>query len=414
MEYGLIGEHLPHSFSKIIHEKLAHYQYDMLELAPDEVDSFMRKKDFKGINVTIPYKERVIPYLDEISDRARRIGAVNTIINRDGRLCGHNTDYFGIRELLRLNGTDPAGRKVLILGSGGTSKTARAVAEDQGASIICRVSRTGKDGAITYEEMYEKHTDAEVIINTTPCGMYPDIDACPVDLDKFRSLRGVIDVVYNPLRTVLVLEAQKRGIPATGGLYMLVIQAIYAAEIFTGRQFDRETADLVYQEVLNSKRSIVLTGMSMSGKTTLGSLLSGKLGRRVVDTDQMVIKKEQRQITDIFAKDGEPYFRDVESEMVRSLATENGLIIATGGGVVLREENVDALKKNGHIVFLDRPLEQILPTDDRPLANTRDKVTALFTKRYPTYRATCDGFVPNDMTPEEGAERILRVLKYRV
>ena len=387
MEYGLIGEHLPHSFSKIIHEKLAHYQYDMLELAPDEVDSFMRKKDFKGINVTIPYKERVIPYLDEISDRARRIGAVNTIINRDGRLCGHNTDYFGIRELLRLN---------------------------QGASIICRVSRTGKDGAITYEEMYEKHTDAEVIINTTPCGMYPDIDACPVDLDKFRSLRGVIDVVYNPLRTVLVLEAQKRGIPATGGLYMLVIQAIYAAEIFTGRQFDRETADLVYQEVLNSKRSIVLTGMSMSGKTTLGSLLSGKLGRRVVDTDQMVIKKEQRQITDIFAKDGEPYFRDVESEMVRSLATENGLIIATGGGVVLREENVDALKKNGHIVFLDRPLEQILPTDDRPLANTRDKVTALFTKRYPTYRATCDGFVPNDMTPEEGAERILRVLKYRV
>ena len=190
MEYGLIGEHLPHSFSKIIHEKLAHYQYDMLELAPDEVDSFMRKKDFKGINVTIPYKERVIPYLDEISDRARRIGAVNTIINRDGRLCGHNTDYFGIRELLRLNGTDPAGRKVLILGSGGTSKTARAVAEDQGASIICRVSRTGKDGAITYEEMYEKHTDAEVIINTTPCGMYPDIDACPVELGQFPNLRG--------------------------------------------------------------------------------------------------------------------------------------------------------------------------------------------------------------------------------
>ena len=410
MEYGLIGEHLPHSFSKIIHEKLAPYSYELHELRPDEVDSFMRGKEFKGINVTIPYKQTVIPYLDEISDQARSIGAVNTVVNRNGRLCGYNTDYFGMKSLIERLGIDPAGKKVLILGTGGTSKTAFAVATDMGASEVYKVSRTGKEGVPTYEEAYERHTDAQ-IINTTPCGMYPAIDDCPLDLSRFPDLCGVIDAIYNPLRTVLILEAQKRGIPAEGGLYMLVVQAVYAAELFADRKIESEKTDQVFKEILNSKRNIVLSGMSLAGKTTLGTLLAKKLDRVLEDTDQMIIRKEQRPITEIFATDGEKYFRDLETEMARTLAPQTGLVIATGGGAILRQENVDALKKNGCIIFLDRPFNQILPADDRPLANTKEKVAALLEKRYPIYKATCDESITNDLTPEEGIAKILAALQ---
>ena len=412
MEYGLIGEHLPHSFSKIIHEKLAPYSYELHELRPDEVDSFMRGKEFKGINVTIPYKQTVIPYLDEISDQARSIGAVNTVVNRNGRLCGYNTDYFGMKSLIERLGIDPAGKKVLILGTGGTSKTAFAVATDMGASEVYKVSRTGKEGVPTYEEAYERHTDAQIIINTTPCGMYPAIDDCPLDLSRFPDLCGVIDAIYNPLRTVLILEAQKRGIPAEGGLYMLVVQAVYAAELFADRKIESEKTDQVFKEILNSKRNIVLSGMSLAGKTTLGTLLAKKLDRVLEDTDQMIIRKEQRPITEIFATDGEKYFRDLETEMARTLAPQTGLVIATGGGAILRQENVDALKKNGCIIFLDRPFDQILPADDRPLANTREKVAALLKVRYPIYKSVCDESVTNDLTPEEGITRILNALQH--
>ena len=411
MEYGLIGEHLSHSFSKNIHEKLAPYTYELHELRPDELDSFMRSKEFKGINVTIPYKQAVIPYLDEISGQARSIGAVNTIVNRNGKLCGFNTDYFGMKSMIERPGIEPAGKKVLILGTGGTSKTAYEVVTDMGASEVLKVSRTGKEGWPTYEEAYEKHADAEIIINTTPCGMYPDIDDCPVDLSRFQNLCGVIDAIYNPLRTVLILEAQKRGIPAEGGLYMLVVQAVYAAELFADRKITGEKCNQVFTEILNAKRNIVLSGMSLAGKTTLGTLLSERLGRKLEDTDQMIIRREQRSITEIFATDGEQYFRDRETEMTRILAPQTGLVIATGGGAVLRPENVDALKKNGCIIFLDRPFDQILPADDRPLANTKEKVAALLKKRYPIYKAVCDDSITNDLTPEEGIARILAALQ---
>ena len=411
MEYGLIGEHLSHSFSKNIHEKLAPYTYELHELRPDELDSFMRSKEFKGINVTIPYKQAVIPYLDEISGQARSIGAVNTIVNRNGKLCGFNTDYFGMKSMIERPGIEPAGKKVLILGTGGTSKTAYAVVTDMGASEVLKVSRTGKEGWPTYEEAYEKHADAEIIINTTPCGMYPDIDDCPVDLSRFQNLCGVIDAIYNPLRTVLILEAQKRGIPAEGGLYMLVVQAVYAAELFADRKITGEKCNQVFTEILNAKRNIVLSGMSLAGKTTLGTLLSERLGRKLEDTDQMIIRREQRSITEIFATDGEQYFRDRETEMTRILAPQTGLVIATGGGAVLRPENVAALNKNGCIIFLDRPFDQILPADDRPLANTKEKVAALLKKRYPIYKAVCDDSITNDLTPEEGIARILAALQ---
>ena len=411
--YGLIGEHLPHSFSKTIHEKIGDYSYELIELRPEELDSYMRRAAFKGINVTIPYKQAVIPYLDEISEQARAIGAVNTVVNRGGKLYGYNTDYFGMKALFGHAGIDPAGKKALILGTGGTSRTAFAVLKDLGASEVYRVSRSGRDGAITYEEAMRDHADAQILVNTTPRGMYPDLDGCPADLNCFPDLTGVIDAVYNPLRTTLVLEAQKRGIPAEGGLYMLVVQAVYAAELFTDRKIGNSVTESIYTEILNSKRNIVLTGMSRAGKTTVGALLAARLGREMMDTDQMIVGREQRAITDIFATEGEAYFRDAESEMIGVLAPQNGLVIATGGGAILRQENVDTLKKNGVIVFLDRPVEQILPTDDRPLANTAAKVTALYEKRYPVYRAACDVRVVNDKSAEEVTEKILAGLGVR-
>ena len=408
--YSLIGEHLPHSFSKTIHEKIGDYRYDLKELRPEELDAFMRRAAFKGINVTIPYKQAVIPYLDEISEQAEAIGAVNTVVNRGGKLYGYNTDYYGMKALLGHAGIDPKGKKALILGTGGTSRTALAVLTDMGASEVHKVSRSGRDGALTYEEAGRDHADAQVLVNTTPCGMYPNLDDCPVDLSAFPDLAGVIDAVYNPLRPTLVLEALKRGIPAEGGLYMLVVQAVYAAELFLDRKIDSAVTERIYTEILNSKRNIVLTGMSRAGKTTVGALLAARMGREMMDTDQMIVGREQRAITEIFATDGEAYFRDAESEMVGVLAPQNGLVIATGGGAVLRQENVDALKKNGVVIFLDRPAEQILPTDDRPLADTADKVAALYEKRYPVYRAACDVRVVNDGSAEEVTEKILSVL----
>lgn len=417
MEYGMIGEHLSDSFSKYIHERIvsyyyksAVYKYEMQELQAEQVKEYLHASRFKGINVAAPYQQTVIPCLDEISDQARETGAVDTIINRGGKLCGYNTAYSAMIDLLQYSGTDPAGKKILILGTGSSSKAACAAASDMGASEILRVSRTGREGALTYEDAYKGCTDADIIINTTPCGMSPDLDASPIKLESFTKLCGLVDLIDDPLRTSLVLEAQKRGIPAQGGLYMRVMKEIHTFELFTGSDISHEESRRIYQEILNSRRNIVLTGMSLAGKTTLGTLVSGKLGRRLEDTDLMIIDREKREITDIFATDGEPYFRDLESAMCRELAAEKGIVIATGGGAILREENVDALKKNGFIIFLDRPLDQLMPASDRPLADTKEKVAALLEKRYPIYRSTCDGLISNDKTPEDGAEKILSLL----
>ncbi|MBR3187246.1 MAG: hypothetical protein IKF59_04315 [Lachnospiraceae bacterium] len=417
MEYGMIGEQLSDSFSKYIHERIvsyyyksAVYKYEMQELQAEQVKEYLHASRFKGINVAAPYQQTVIPCLDEISDQARETGAVDTIINRGGKLCGYNTAYSAMIDLLQYSGTDPAGKKILILGTGSSSKAACAAASDMGASEILRVSRTGREGALTYEDAYKGCTDADIIINTTPCGMSPDLDASPIKLESFTKLCGLVDLIDDPLRTSLVLEAQKRGIPAQGGLYMRVMKEIHTFELFTGSDISHEESRRIYQEILNSRRNIVLTGMSLAGKTTLGTLVSGKLGRRLEDTDLMIIDREKREITDIFATDGEPYFRDLESAMCRELAAEKGIVIATGGGAILREENVDALKKNGFIIFLDRPLDQLMPASDRPLADTKEKVAALLEKRYPIYRSTCDGSISNDKTPEDGAEKILSLL----
>ncbi|MBQ4313603.1 MAG: shikimate dehydrogenase, partial [Clostridia bacterium] len=285
MTYGLIGEHLGHSFSRDIHNRLDSYEYILREVSREDFADFMTRRQFKAINVTIPYKQEVIPFLDEISDTAQTIGAVNTIVNRDGKLYGYNTDFGGMKALLSHAGICLEGRKVLICGTGCTSKTAMAVAQHLGASAFYRASRSGRDGALTYDEVYEQHADTQVIINTTPCGMYPEAEGMPVDPKRFENLEGAIDAIYNPLRTAFVRAVQGMGIPAEGGLYMLVMQAVLAWEIFTGGKCAPEKADKIYNDLLASRTNIVLVGMPGSGKSTVGKLLAQSLGRPLIDTD---------------------------------------------------------------------------------------------------------------------------------
>ena len=318
--YGCIGKKLTHSFSREIHGKLADYRYDLMELTEEEIPQFFAEKNFAAINVTIPYKQTVIPYLDSVSPVAQRIGAVNTVVNKDGKLYGFNTDYYGMEALIRRLGIELAGKKVLILGTGGTGKTARVLASDLGASQVFTVSRKKTDGFITYEEAVTRHADAEIIINTTPSGMYPKVEDKPMDIAAFPKLSGVIDAVYNPLRTNLVLDAQERGIPAEGGLYMLVMQAVVAVERFLDTAVEREAADGVFASVYGAKENIVLTGMPGSGKSTVGRLLNPE-GFTFVDTDAEIEKRCGCAIGDLIREKGEKYFRDLETEVIREVAS---------------------------------------------------------------------------------------------
>lgn len=413
MKYGLIGEHLPHSFSKEIHARIADYTYELCELEKHELDGFMTKKDFIAINVTIPYKKDVIPYLTEIDENAKKIGAVNTIINRDGMLYGYNTDFFGMSALIRRIGVDLFGKKVAILGTGGTSNTAIAVCEALGARQTVVVGRSAKNGAISYSDLYRDHTDVDYIINTTPCGMYPypdgneTIAATPVDLSAFPSLKGVTDAVYNPLRTNFIMDARERGIPAEGGLYMLVAQAVVAAEKFMGRSIDPSVTDRIFSEVQAAKENIVLSGMPGSGKSTVGKYLAKTLNRKFIDTDEEIVRQTGKEITEIFAEVGSVGFRKIEAEVVARVSSENqGAVIATGGGAILRDDNVRALKRGGKIYFLNRPIEDIVPTADRPLALDRAALEARFRERYARYLSTCDREIINTQSPEIAAKMI--------
>ena len=403
MKYGLIGEKLGHSFSKDIHERLG-YDYELCEISPDKLESFMLARDFSGINVTIPYKREVIPFLDWIDEPARQIGAVNTVVNRDGKLYGYNTDFYGMKELFAHADIDPEGRKAAILGSGGTSRTAKALLRSLGAREINVISRSR---GITYDELYAKHSDTEIIVNTTPVGMFPDIFVSPIDLTEFKGLVGVIDAVYNPLNTDLVCKARKRGINAESGLYMLVAQAIYASELFLDTKYPSYMLDVIYEGIKAEKENLVLIGMPSSGKTTVGRLLAERLGSEFVDTDELIIERIKMPIKDFFSAYGEEKFRLVESEVINSLAGRNGLVIATGGGAVLREENISALKYNGKIIFLDRSLDKLVTTDSRPLSSDRASLERLYSLRYPIYHCVSDLQIPGDGTPIEVANNIL-------
>lgn len=404
-QYGCIGKKLTHSFSKEIHAKLADYPYELIELAEEEIAPFFAKKEFAAINVTIPYKQTVIPYLDSISAVAQRIGAVNTIVNKQGKLYGYNTDYYGMKALIERVGIDLNGKKVLVLGTGGTSKTARVVAADLGAGQILTVSRRKTQSAITYEEAVSTHADAHVIINTTPSGMYPDCESKPIELDAFSGLEGVIDVVYNPLCTNLVLDAKRRGIKAEGGLYMLVMQAVVAVERFLDTTIEQDVADQVFASVYAAKENIVLTGMPGSGKSTVGKLLDVE-GFTFVDTDEEVQTRCGCSIRELIEQKGETYFRDLETQVIRDVSSGNCRIISTGGGAILREENVRCLKRNGKLFFLDAALSRLQATDDRPLSDTWEKLARLYDQRKSIYQATADAVVPDRATPQEEADYI--------
>lgn len=406
-KYGCIGKKLTHSFSKEIHARLADYEYELIELTEEEVKDFLGDKDFEAVNVTIPYKQTVIPYLDSVSDIAKRIGAVNTIVNKDGKLYGYNTDYYGMKALIEKAGIDLKGKKVLILGTGGTSKTAQVVAKDLGAFSILTVSRSKRENCLTYEEAITNHLDTEIIINTTPSGMYPDCDSKPIDISHFIALEGVVDVVYNPLCTNLVSDAKKKGIKAESGLYMLVMQAVVAVEKFLDTKISKTVADEVFASVLSAKENIVLTGMPGSGKSTIGKLLN-IADFELVDTDDEIVKRCGCSIKELISTKGEKYFRDLETEVIREVSSQSGRIISTGGGAVLREENVNYLKRNGKLFFINADIKRLRATSDRPLSDTYDKLAKMYFERMEIYKSTADVIVPDMATPKEEAEYIMK------
>ena len=390
MEYGLLGEKLGHSFSPQIHRDLAGYDYQLLPTPPEAVEDLFARRAFQGLNVTIPYKRTVMPLCDEIDPRAAAIGAVNTVVNRNGRLTGYNTDIDGFLYMARRAGVDMAGKKVVILGSGGTSRTARAAAGELGAREIITVSRHGEDN---YQNL-SRHADAQVLVNTTPVGMYPNWGQSPVSLESFPALEGVLDVVYNPLRTALLLQAEERGLPRSCGLPMLVAQAKRAAELFTGQNIDDSRAEAVLHGLRGQLTNIVLIGMPGCGKTTVGRALAGKLGRTFVDLDEEIVRRAGTSIPEIFAREGEAGFRERESALVREFGERTGLVVSTGGGVVTRRENYIPLKQNGLLLHLRRD-PAALPTDGRPLSQATAP-EELWRRRAPLYAAFADGEIDNN------------------
>ena len=407
MRYGLIGEKLGHSFSKIIHEKLADYTYDLIPLSLEELDVFMREKEFSAINVTIPYKETVIPYLDEVDPKAAKMGAVNTVVQRNGKLFGYNTDYFGFRYMLEHNHIQIAGKKVLVLGRGGASKAVIAVLEDMGAAEIHTIYYKIAEDSISYETCYALHTDTQVIVNTTPVGMYPNSGHTPIDLTPFTKLEAVADVVYNPLRTRLVLDAEEKGCQAIGGLEMLVGQAKYAVEIFMDQSLPEDSIDVVYKDLMAERRNLVLIGMSGCGKSTLGKLAAEKLGKTFVDTDAEIIKRIGMSIADYFAAYGEDSFRKVESEVVQEISTQNNLVISTGGVVIKNPENIRWLKGNGTVIWIQRDPELLESGNGRPLVPDQEAVRRLYKERLPLYTAAAETIIENDGNEEEALQKIL-------
>ena len=406
MEYGLIGEKLGHSFSAEVHSKIADYKFELHEVPTEKIDEFMSAKNFFGINVTIPYKQTVIPYLDFVDENALKIGAVNTVVNKSGKLYGYNTDFGGLLALINRKFDDLTGKKVLILGGGATAKTARAVLEYLNAAEILTVSRTPKNNQISYSDAVTVHKNASVIINATPVGMHPNIDNTPISLKEFSNLELVVDVIYNPLRTKLLIEAESLGITAFSGLYMLVAQAVLAAEYFTENHFSTDVIEDIYNQLKNKKENIVLIGMPASGKTTIGKILSEKTGKKFIDTDELIVNKTGKQITDIFNEVGEVGFRKIEREVIKEISTETSYVIATGGGAILDFDNLVSLMHNGKIVFLDRPLSELLPTFDRPLANSKEQIIKRYNERIDLYNSASELTV-NVTNPEETAKKIL-------
>ena len=404
MEYGLIGEKLSHSFSKTLHEKYLNTNYELISLTKEELKEFLLKKEFKGINVTIPYKKEVIQYLDYVDPLVKKIGACNTIINENGKLKGYNTDYFGFSFLLDENDVDVENKNIAILGSGGTFETVSNVLKDLGARNIYCISREKKENTYTYDELYNLNVD--ILVNTTPVGMYPNNYECLIDLDKLN-VETVIDVVFNPLRTKLILEAKKRKIKAIGGLGMLVAQGVKSSELFLNKEYSEEETRSHYFDLNVDKFNIVLIGMPMSGKTTLGKLLSSAFNKEFVDIDKEIVEREKRSINEIFEVDGEEYFRKVEVDLYKEYSKKNGLIISTGGGIVKNLESISRLKENGVVIFVDRNLDKMLFNSKRPLSKSKEDIENLYKERYKLYLNNADKRIINNGSKKRAVMNIV-------
>lgn len=405
MKCGLLGRKLGHSYSPQIHGLLGDYSYELFEKEPEQLASFLKDGDFTGINVTIPYKKDVIPYLDELSPAARKIGSVNTIVRRaDGSLFGHNSDYYGFVSLVKHSKMTVDGKKVLVLGSGGTSNMVVTALKDLEAAPVV-ISRSGENN---YENLH-LHADASVIVNATPVGMYPNTGVSPIDLSRFPNLEGVLDVIYNPAKTRLLLDAEALGIPHENGLWMLVAQAKEASEYFTGRKLSDDVIESIHRVLSHQMKNIVLIGMPGCGKSTICSLLAERLNRKFVDADEEIIRLAGKSIPDIFAQDGEEVFRRWETTALENLGKQSGLVIATGGGCVTRSRNYPVLHQNGMIVWLERELS-LLPTDGRPLSQA-NRLEEMYTLRKPMYEAFADIRVENTESPEQTVGTILLKLE---
>lgn len=414
MEYGLIGSKLGHSYSKIIHEMLCGYRYDLCPLpTEEEARAFLTRRAFRAINVTIPYKRLVMEYCSYIDPRAKAIGAVNTVVNRNGLLYGYNTDYLGFAYLADAHGVEFAGRTVLILGTGGTHNTTSAVAKDKGAARVLTVSRhpDPEKGELSYAEAV--HSGADIVINTTPAGMYPNVGICHLDVAAMPGLEAVLDVVYNPDKTELILRAEEAGVPvAVGGLEMLVAQAVYAAEYFLDRKFDDAPAEIraITAQLRKEQLNVALIGMPSCGKTTIGRALADRLGKRFVDMDEEIVRAAGRSIPDLFAAEGENGFRAREAEQTARFAREGRQVLSCGGGVVKRPENLRALRQNGVVLFIDRPLDALTVGGGRPLSTSAEALKTMEAQRRPLYLAAADAVIPNETTVADAVTAALEAL----
>lgn len=409
MMYKLIGKNVSHSYSAEIYNKLG-YDYSISDLNYNEFEQFMESRQFSGINVTMPYKQDVIKYLDQTDDIALEIGAVNTVVNKNGELYGYNTDYYGLKYLFNCNDILIKDKDVLILGTGATSKTAASVMRSLGANRIVKVSRTQGKNSITYDDL-DSVKDFSVIINTTPNGMYPNTEGQLLDLLQFNNLSVVVDVVYNPIRTNLILQAQNLNIKAIGGFEMLVAQAIKSAQLFFDENLSDDKIAEIYQTMILKKANIVLIGMPTSGKTTIGRKLAVQLNKDFKDTDFMIVDKEAKVISEIFRDDGEDYFRILEAALISELANANNTIIATGGGSILDVNNVINLKRNGLLVFINRPLELLYGDKTRPLTQNKYDLNTVYNERVDLYKQVCDIEVVNDKSLDSVVKEILEAIK---
>ena len=403
---GLLGEKLSHSYSPAIHAELADYEYRLFEKHAEEVEDFIRNGDWDGLNVTIPYKKTVLPFCSQLSDTAKMIGSVNTLVRReDGSIFGDNTDAYGFEKLLERCSVDPTGKKAVILGSGGASVMANAVLRKLGAREVVTVSRTGENN---YQNL-ARYTNADILINTTPVGMFPHTGKSAVEITEFDNLSAVIDVIYNPARTELLMDSEQMGIPCTNGLYMLVAQAKRSAEQFADICIADSVIDRIEKKLVSQMLNIILIGMPGSGKSTVSALLAEMTGKKLVEADTEIETDAGMGIQEIFQKEGEPGFRNRENRILNEIGKQSGLVISTGGGCVTRLDNYPALHQNGTIVYITRPID-LLARDGRPLSIGAD-LQAMFRKRGPLYQAFADITVANEGTPQKTAETILASLR---